>query len=231
MINFIICDDNELILKQVTDIIDSVMMKNNLSYKKHIFIDYNDDFFDVMNSGLSCKVYILDIETPTNSGIDIARMIRENDFSSVIIFLTSHNELGYTILKGEFLFLSFINKFDNYREKLTSSIETSLKVLDKREILRFSDCGIVYTIPLRDILYVTRDTVERKLIMKTNHAEYIIGKTLAEMLELLGENFQQTHRSCIVNTKRVIQISYSKKKILFDNNVVIDLVSPKYRVS
>ncbi len=229
MINFIVCDDNELILKQVNEIIDNVMMKNKLSYKKHFFTDYDNDFLKLMRSKMSCKVYILDIETPTSSGIDVARMIRERDFSSVIIFLTSHHELGYTILKGEFLFLSFINKYDNYKEKLKSSIEKSLEVLNKREIIRFEDRGILYTIPINDILYITRDTVERKLIIKTDNVKYVISKTLTEMLDILGSDFKQTHRSCIINTKRVSVLSYSKKFILFDTGLKIDLISSKYR--
>ena len=36
MINFIVCDDNEVIRKQVEDLIIKVMMKNNLSYKVHL---------------------------------------------------------------------------------------------------------------------------------------------------------------------------------------------------
>ncbi len=229
MINFIICDDNKFILKEVEELIDKVMMKNKLCYKKHVFSDYNENFFKIMKTKISCKIYILDIETPTYSGIDIARMIRKNDYSSIIIFLTSYNDLGYTILKGEFLFLAFINKFDNYKFKLKSSLEKSLKILGKRQVIRFEDCGVIYTIPLNDILYITRDTVERKLIIKTDHVDYIVSKTLIAMLEILGKNFKQTHRSCIVNKNRVLQFSFSKKMILFDNGIEIDLISFKYK--
>ena len=99
MVNFIICDDNQEIVNKVGHIVDEEMMKNQISYKKHVFNDYDSKFTKIVESKIPCKIYILDIETPTSSGIDIARMIRDIDMESVIIFLTSHDELGYTVLK------------------------------------------------------------------------------------------------------------------------------------
>ena len=103
-VNFIVCDDNVMTLKKVERIISRSMMGNKLAYKTHLFNDYNDKFMETLNSSMSNKIYILDIETPTRSGIDIARKIRFNDVNSVIIFLTGHEELGLTILKNELMF-------------------------------------------------------------------------------------------------------------------------------
>ena len=122
MINFILCDDDPIILKEVKHIIDSYMMKNNLAYKIHLFGDYDEKFIDIMKKPLSNKIYILDIETPSRSGIDVARNIRVDDVNSVIIFLTVHEELGLTILKNELMFLSFINKYDDHKKRMEKSI-------------------------------------------------------------------------------------------------------------
>ena len=110
----------------------------------------------------------MDIETKNSSGIDVARKIREKDVDSIIIFLTSHDELGYTILKSEFFFLSFICKFDNYESKLESAIKKALNILGKKNIIRFEDQGALYTIPANDILYITRDSIERKCVINTD---------------------------------------------------------------
>lgn len=228
MINFIVCDDDKKYLKMVKDIIDKYMMKNQLDYKTHLFSDYDDDFMQKVNSKLPFKIYILDIETKTRSGIDVARIIRHKDIDSIIIFLTGHEELGHLVIKDDFMFLSFINKFDSCEQRLAKALHKALKVLKIRPQIRFKDNGVSYTLALDDILYITRDSVDRKCIIKTDDLEFRVGKTLNAMLELLNANFVQTHRSCIVNTLRVAALNKKKKLITFDNGEVIDLLSDTY---
>ena len=189
MINFIICDDDKRYLKLVKDVVDKYMMKNQLDYKTHMYDDYDDKFLKMVDSKLPFKIYILDIETKTRSGIDIARIIRHKDVDSIIIFLTGHEELGNLVIKDDFMFLSFINKFDNCEQRLIKSLRKALKVLKVRPQIRFKDNGVSYTLALDDILYVTRDTVDRKCVIKTDDLEFRVGKSLGTMLELLGPNF------------------------------------------
>ena len=87
MINFIVVDDIAKFVDIVSNVITKVMMKNKFMYKTHCFNEYDDSFFDVMNSNLSNKIYILDIETKEASGIDVARKIRKFDVDSIIIFV------------------------------------------------------------------------------------------------------------------------------------------------
>ena len=228
MINFIICDDDKRYLKFVKDTVDKYMMKNQLDYKTHMFSDYDDTFMKIVDKKLSFKIYILDIETRTRSGIDVARIIRTKDIDSIIIFLTGHEELGNLVIKDDFMFLSFINKFDNCEKRLAKSLRKALKVLKIRPQIRFKDNGVSYTLALDDILYITRDSVDRKCIIKTDDLEFKIGKSLSAMLELLDANFVQTHRSCIANTARIVAVNKAKRLITFDNGETIDLLSDKY---
>lgn len=225
MINYIICDDNLNILKKIKEIIANVMMENDIDYAVHAFSDYNNKFNDVMNKKLSNKIYILDIETPTSSGIDVARKIRSDDFNSIIIFLTAHDELGYSLLQKEFLFLTFINKFDDYENNLSRAIKTALKKVNNSQMLRYNKNGLIYTIPIDDILYITRDSIERKSIIKTDYLEVMIAKNLTEIKKDLTDNFVYSHRSCIVNKKRVRFVDIRNHIIRFDNKETIDLVS------
>ena len=229
MINFIVCDDNKDILKRVNEIITNAMMNNDVGYKIHLFTDYDSNFKNLINAKIPNKIYILDIETPTSSGIDIARKIRNVDYNSVIIFLTVHEELGYTILQKEFLFLSFINKYDNYEPKLMKVIKTALRKINGNQMLKCNKNGVVYTIPIDDILYITRDSVERKCIIKTEYLELMINKQLKELKEELPNNFVFSHRSCIVNKDRVRITDVRNHKIVFNNSETISLVSNLYK--
>ena len=228
MINFIICDDVKQYRDMVEHIVDSYMMKNKIEYKTHIFDDYDSDFVKIVESKLSFKIYILDIETPTKSGIDIARLIRNKDVDSVLIFLTGHQELGHVVMKNDFLFLSYINKFDNCEQRLKKSLDKALQMLKVKSVIRFKDNGVIYTIPQDDILYITRDSIERKCIIVTDYSEFKVGKTLSELEEIVNDNFIKTHRACLMNTKRILSFSRSQKEVVFDNGMTSDLISTRF---
>lgn len=229
MIDFLVCDDNLKVVNDVVNVINKVMIKNNTNYKIHKFLDYDDKFMKLLKAGANYKIYILDIETPTASGIDIARKIRIKDKNSPIIFLTGHDELGYTVLKSCLNFLTFICKFDDSLNKLEHAIVEALDTLGSRQTIDFLEHGIKYSLPLNNILYVTRDTIERKTIIKTDSNEFKVYISLEKVNELAKNNLTRTHKSCLVNKKRVDKIDGNKNLITFDNGDVIDLLSNKYK--
>lgn len=229
MINFIVCEDSNSYRKKVVSIITSYMMKNDFEYHIHEFSDYSNDIVNMVNNNASFKVYILDIELPSGSGIDIARMIRKEDVDSVIIFLTGHQELNEVVSKDNFSFLTFINKFDNSDRRLSMSIDKALQMLKVRKMLRVKDGGTIYTIALDDILYIAKESMERKCIIKTDYAEFILNKSLDEIMKSLNSNFIKTHRACVVNKKRVVRFNKGKRIIMFDTGVQIDLVSTRFK--
>ncbi|MBQ9072610.1 MAG: response regulator transcription factor [Bacilli bacterium] len=229
MINVIICDDNEKDRKNVIKVVKDFMSKNKKEYEIHLFDDYNKSFYKVVESKMPFKIYLLDIETPSRSGIDVARDIRKKDVDSVIIFLTAHEELGNIVLKNELMFLSFINKFDDFENRLNNSLKKGLEILKHKNVIRFLDRSTLYTINTNDILYITKESFERKTIIKTDYTEFKVNNTLTEIISMLDDRFIQTHRACYINSDRKVKIDKIKRIITFDNGETIDLLSEKYR--
>lgn len=229
MINVIICDDNPNDKKKVTTIVNDFMCKNKLEHKVHDFDDYNKKFYNIIETKMPNKIYLLDIETPSASGIDIARLIRKIDVDSVIIFLTGHEELGNIVLKNDLMFLSFINKFDNLEKRLNSSLKKALNLLKHKRVIKINDRNIVYTIDIDDILYITKESFERKTIIKTDYDEFKVSKSLSEIRNMLDDRFIQTHRACYINNDRKVIIDKTNRIIKFDNKETIDLLSDKYK--
>lgn len=229
MINIIICDDNSNDREKVVNIVSNFMKIKKIEYKNYVFDDYNKKFNNIINFKLPSKIYLLDIETPSASGIDIARRIRKNDVDSVIIFLTGHEELGNIILKNDLMFLSFINKFDDFENRLNNALSKSLDLLKKRKTIRISDRNITYTIDLDDILYITKDSYERRTVIKTDYNEIKVNHSLTEIVKMLDDRFIQTHRACYINDTRKIMVDKTDKIITFDNGDTIDLLSDKYK--
>jgi len=148
---------------------------------------------------------------------------------SIIIFMTVHDELGPTVLKKELWFLSFINKFDDSDYRLRKSILKALQILNIQNRLCFEERSVIYNISLNDILYITRDSIDRKTVIKTEKNEYRTYKTLMELRKMLDDRFVQTHRACLVNKQRVTSINRNDRTIMFDNGLKIDLLSEKYK--
>ena len=229
MINVILCDDNEKDRNNIKRVVKEFMETNKKEFKIFEFEDYNKSFYNTVEVKMECKIYLLDIETPSKSGIDVAREIRRKDVDSIIIFLTAHEELGNIVLKNELLFLSFINKFDDFENRLNKALKKALQLLNQKNTIRIEDRSTLYTININDILYITKDSFERKTIIKTDYAEFKVNNSLNEIINMLDQRFIQTHRACYVNSDRVVKIDKIRRIISFDNNDTIDLLSDKYR--
>jgi DNA-binding LytR/AlgR family response regulator len=229
MINIIVCDDHDSFRRKVIDQITKYMDKLDHEYKILEFNDYDSKFINTIKSDITNIIYVLDIETPTRSGIDVARIIRKDDLESPIIFLTGHEELGNLVLARNTNILSFINKFDSFSNRLNNALNIALKLLNKRHMLRFNDRGSIYSIECDKILYITTDTVARKTIIVTDKREHRVNNPLSFFLENLNDDFCQSHKSCIINKSRVSNLNNNNNTILFDNGTTIDLLSNKYK--
>lgn len=229
MVNIIICDDNNKDRNNIEKITKSFMDRKKIEYNIYSFDDYNKKFYNICESKKPFKIYLLDIETPSRSGIDVAREIRRKDVDSVIIFLTAHEELGNIVLKNDLMFLSFINKFDDLENRLNKSLDKSLNLLRTKNTIRFNDRNVLYTININDILYITKDSFERKTIIKTDYTEFKVNKTLAQIIDMLDGRFIQTHRACYINDDRKVKIDRAHRIITFDNGETTDLLSDKYK--
>ena len=231
MINFIICDDEKHYVDNIIRVIDNVMMNNDVEYNKYTFNEYNKSFLNLVNQKMAFKIYILDIQVKDKKGTEMAKIIRKKDIDSMIIFLTAYyDKYLQEIIKSRFMFLGFINKEDNYQKELKLNLDTALKNINKKNIIRFRSQNITYTIGVDDILYIMRNK-DRKCIIKTDYTEYEVNKTLIELYNLLDNRFSYSHRACIVNEERISEHDKKNKIITFDNGEITTIVSSRFKLT
>lgn len=201
-------------------------MKNNVDYHITEFDGYNKNFESLIRSNTNPKIYLLDIELSNSiSGIDIARFIRKYDWNSVVILVTSHNELGYDALKAQIMLLDFVSKYDNCEENLDKTIKKAISLVGDKKVLKFSSCGYSYIVHIEDIVYVLKDTIDRKCIIKTTYNDISINRTMTYMINELDHRFYLSHRSCLVNTDKIVKIDWKNNIIFFNTGDQIDLIS------
>ncbi len=127
MIKFIVCEDNNDALERATQTVTKAMMNYDVEYKVYKFTKYTKELKDLINDDRDTKIYILDIELPSISGLEIASEIRETDDDSTIIFVTAHSDCKNDIFYSRLKAIDFISKYHRYQERLCQTIEHVMK--------------------------------------------------------------------------------------------------------
>ena len=229
MINFIICEDNKNVRDLHEALISKITMPYDFDYTVHSFEKYNNNLKEIINTPSNLKIYILDLELPGKTGLEIAQDIRKVDWDSIIIVLTSHDELELKLFKEKLLIFDFISKFDNYEKRLTDSINLVIKNLNCRSALVFKQDKEIYHIKYDNILYIFRDNTKNKTKIKAIDKEYYVRDTLTNVAKQLDNRFYQTHRACYVNLNNIKCADFKNDIIYFTNDDSIDYLSRNYK--
>ena len=218
MIKFIICEDNLDTLERTSQTVTKSMMKYDIEYKVYNFPKYTNELSKLINETGDVKIYILDVELPGISGLEIASEIREDDDDSIIIFATAHPDYRDDIFYSRLSAIDYIPKQQLYQERLQNTIEY---VIDKKYknksisiISKHNHCKILY----KEINYIEKCQMQNKCIIHLVDGETKeVITSITKMKEQLGNTFFQTHKSCLVNLKNIKNIDYSNCIITFQN--------------
>lgn len=226
MITFVLYDDIKEFNDKTHALIDKVLKDTETKYQIKIFNKYNKELEKLITEDKTKKIYILDIEIPDSiSGIELAKRIRKQDWESSITLVTSHVELGYEALKAQIMLLDFICKYNDWKTNLTKVIKIAIKQINNMKVIKFESSGITHRVYTDDILYVRRDSIDRKCIIKTTYNEFQINKSITEMGSYLDSRFYMAHRSCYVNTEQIRKIDWRNSIIYFNNGDTTDYLS------
>lgn len=218
MIKFIICEDKLDTLERTSQTVTKSMMKYDIEYKVYKIPKYTNELSKLINETGDVKIYILDVELPGISGLEIASEIREDDDESIIIFATAHPDYQDDIFYSRLSAIDYIPKQQLYQERLQNTIEY---VIDKKYknksisiISKHNHCKILY----KEINYIEKCQMQNKCIIHLVDGETKeVTTSIAKMKEQLGNTFFQTHKSCLVNLKNIKNIDYSNCIITFQN--------------
>ena len=229
MINFIICDDNEFFLMEIYKVVNDFCLNKRINFEIHVFKNYDNNFFDIVRQELDNKVYILDIETPSGNGIDVAKKIRNKDLNSFLIFISSYTAKYINqVVSSDTMFIGYISKRKNYHEELLKKLKKIFKLGFQKNIIRFKDQGIIYTFDMRNIIYIEADSKKRRSIIHTQSGKTEVRLTLKKLMQVLGYRFEYSHRSCIINHEQVFYIDTIVKIVKFKNGTTINLLSDSF---
>lgn len=230
MIKIVIVEDEEVYSREIKKVIDKIKFKEEDELKTIIFKQYNNELCKFINNNDTRTIYILDIELKNSkSGIEIASMIRNVDWDSEIIFITNHDKMFETAHRNVYEVFDFIEKYHELETRLTKDLKIILSKNVDKKVFKYKGRNVDFQLYMDAILYIYRDKEDRKVIIVTDRSTFSVNLGVREILELLDDRFKMVHRSCIVNTNKVLVYDWNNSKIILRNGKEVNYLSKKYK--
>lgn len=207
MINIVIVDDDKSAIKSMRKKIEQCDEFTNISFN---IDEYDNPLLFTDKKIKEYDVYFLDIDMPMENGISLAKQIRKQNISAVIIFITNRTDLMHeTFLVQPFYFI----RKSNYKldcQILFPLLKEQLKKIKKNIQLVVNGRKVI--ISLSNIIYI--ESFNHYVGIFLNNGENLsIKMKLSDILLKMGsDSIVQVHRSYLVN---MLYIDYIKKNTLF----------------
>lgn len=223
MLKVVVCDDEENILKDIADIVENKLTERQIACDVNAINDARILLQKLKENPI--EVLFLDIDMPYYSGMDIASYISDNNLSTILIFVTSHDELVFkTFAYKPF---GFIRK-THLEEEIDELVDRLSKELEvRKQELVITKAGEIVKIPLCDISYIEADG--NYLNIRTSEEIIRHRDTMSNMEnELKGKDFIRCHKGYLVNVNHIEKMRMSELIVKCGKEEVIIPVGRSY---
>ena len=221
MLNFILCDDAEKIVKDIRQFLEYIFQKNEI--KAQITLASTNPY-DVLNHmdllTEKSNVYILDMDFKDVeiNGLQLAQRIRSKDPHGYIIYITGHPELSMLTFKYKLKVFDYLVKPVSFKELLEcikalyKDYQMTKECSEIAESISIKSGARQFTIQPDQIVYL--EALGQKVILHTvdNTIEYY--GALKDMEDKLGPSFYRCHKSYLINKKHIKEINFKDKYVL-----------------
>ena len=230
MIRIIICDDDTLFIEKMQSELQQILSKSRIKAKINSYKDAGAIGMPILSS---CDIAFLDIDfaNKKQTGIDLARKLRQVRENAVIIFVTNYIEYapeGYEVQAFRYLLKNEI------LEKLEDCLHLAIKRLHAvRETLKIQVNGEIIDIALEDILYIEAQMHTVIIHVQKDRFGRVIKQyscynsisSLEQQLSTLG--FLRIHKSYLVNMRHIKK--YQCHQVILSNDRDLRASEKNYR--
>lgn len=235
--NIYICEDNKKQRLTLETIIVSLTYNEDFKIKLS-----TDDPNKIINDLKSMEqkielhnIYFLDVDLNSNmNGLTLAKEIRKYDVNGYIIFLTSHPELSMLTFQYKVKAMDYIIK--SSKDEIKSRVKECFDTISKEVNQDSSNENNTISINFGDsisffntdeIIFFETGSKDHKIRIHTTSGFKEFYGTLKKVEEKLNDNFYKTHRSYIVNLKKIKKID-KENLIIYMNNGETCYIASRY---
>lgn len=214
-----ICDDSAVDRGNVRKTCLEVMEKYSIEYE---IIEFTDGE-EVFRCDKTLDLLVLDIEMPNLTGIEVKQRLQKIDKATMIIFVTSHDELAISAF-GIHVYGFVVKKL--WKEQLPDLISSAVEILNQSILIDGE-------IDSRKVVYIKSERIYSRVVL-VDGSERIIRVSLGELEEqLMTVSFIRVHKTFLINPQWVKSIK-DREIVTEQGNVPIAVrlrgeVKHKYR--
>ncbi len=203
LVNIGICDDDAAARSELADLCRMYAARTKRQFRIQFFTSAAELLEQAAMSPGNPDLLLLDIEMETGmSGIELMEYLQLHRSSTLILFVTSHGELGPEAYGRNVC--GFITKPVD-EEAFFARLASTLQLLNDDD----------------NIVYFQAERGYHRVYYSTGESELETG-SLKELVSRLDPRlFVQCHKSYIINLQHVQRYSRPWKEITMDNNIVL----------
>lgn len=212
-----ICDDEVFWQEEILKYCKIAERQNHIQFIYHLFSSGEE----LLNFNGHLDILLLDEEMKQISGQMIKESFESADKDTMILFVTSHEEILYDSF-GKNVY-GFLHK-PIESDKFLNLIQKIIKKKNKNQYITLpnSVTGKI-TIPCSDILYIKAKGSYTKFVLDNNQS-LIIRRNISEIEKtLFYKNFFRVHKSYLVNFDHVQNLSANAAFITLKNEKEIPI--------
>lgn len=218
MLKMAVCDDNEYICEQVAELSSRFLKKIGVKCERKYY-DNGKKLVDAITKDKEAfDIIMLDIDMPELDGMKAAKILRDKNISSHIIFLTGFPEK----MKEAFRVKAhrFITKPINDSEFKEALTNAALEIINRQKADIDHEDGKTYTVNVCDIMWV--ESLRDCTAVHLRDRYYISKKPLKYWLETY-DAFIKIHKSHIIAMEHIAVTDNRNNKVTLDNGKVLDI--------
>lgn len=168
-------------------------------WKEQLYIDCFSGGEEFLGAG-DYDIVFMDVEMDGVGGFETARQMRERNDDAILIFLTSHTEMGRFGYEVEAF--RYIDKLCMEAE-IPKALTAAIVRQERNHLVSFHAIGLgEMNVAVKDIIYIDMD--KRNVTIHARDRNYTSNITLDKLeTELKALGFFRTHKSCLVNLEYV----------------------------
>ena len=210
-----ILDDDKIDSQYLFDYLTNWALKNEMVIKIDTYNSSENFIFHYVDNK-EYDLLLLDIEMKQINGIELAKMIRKDNHTVQIIFITGYSDYlsdGYDVEALHYL----LKPVDEV--KLDTVLKRAVdKINQAGRCLYLKVQGEMLQIPLYEIRYI--DVVSNYITIHGTK-DITVKKTLKEIETMLDHTFYKASRSLIVNLNEIRKVT--KKEIYLADQTILPL--------
>jgi len=197
-----VCDDDAAQSEYIKNLVLTWAAQAEISVRVSVYHSAQALLFDGCDR---FDGFLLDIEMPGQNGMELAKAIRAEHETAVIVFITGYSDYiaqGYDVSALHYL-MKPVDK-----QKLFSVLDKAYRKTGAEEqCLLLETASQTHRVPLREIRYLE---VRGNYVTVHANEEIKVKKTLSELQTQLDERFAKTGRSFVVNLSYVRRVTRSE---------------------